>query len=54
MAQIHPIFITQQLYNDILWYLYYLGVFVNMEIFFKNINTKKKLSLGNDIRKFLF
>ena len=41
MAQIHPIFITQQLYNDILWYLYYLGVFVNMEIFFKILIGRK-------------
>ena len=35
MAQIHPIFITQQLYNDILWYLYYLGYLLLWKYFSK-------------------
>ena len=41
MAQIHPIFITQQLYNDILMVFVLFRVFVNMEIFFKILIGRK-------------
>ena len=41
MAQIHPIFITQQLYNEYLMVFVLFRIFVNMEIFFKILIGRK-------------